>query len=229
MQENQNLEWKESWHDEYLKWICGFANAEGGVLLIGRNDKGVDVGVANAKKLLSNHASCPYNPLVANAFFRAGEIEAWGRGIKRIVEACREAGSPAPIITYEPHDLWMEFPYSPDYLSKISKGNASGMEGGRDEASGKTPWPESWPESWPRTMANKIFSLLYFGEKSKSELSERVGVTTGANSLKKALRQLLDEKLIVYTLPDKPTSRLQKYRLTPKGKEVLDALQKETP
>ena len=78
-------------------------------------------------------------------------------------------------------------------------------------------------------MANKIFSLLYFGEKSKSELSERVGVTTGANSLKKALRQLLDEKLIVYTLPDKPTSRLQKYRLTPKGKEVLDALQKETP
>lgn len=25
MSENQNIEWKESWRDEYLKWICGFA------------------------------------------------------------------------------------------------------------------------------------------------------------------------------------------------------------
>ena len=28
MAENQNIEWKESWRDEYLKWICGFANAK---------------------------------------------------------------------------------------------------------------------------------------------------------------------------------------------------------
>ena len=30
MAESQNVEWKESWHDEYLKWICGCANAQGG-------------------------------------------------------------------------------------------------------------------------------------------------------------------------------------------------------
>ena len=28
--ENQNVEFKENWRDEYLKWICGFANAQGG-------------------------------------------------------------------------------------------------------------------------------------------------------------------------------------------------------
>ena len=50
--ENQNIEWKQSWRDEYLKWICGFANAQGGRLEIGRNDKGVVVGLPNAKKLL---------------------------------------------------------------------------------------------------------------------------------------------------------------------------------
>ena len=38
MKENQQIEWKETWRDEFLKWICGFANAEGGVLHIGRND-----------------------------------------------------------------------------------------------------------------------------------------------------------------------------------------------
>ncbi len=52
MKETQNIEWKLSWRDEYLKWICGFANAEGGTLVIGKNDKGELVGVANAKRLL---------------------------------------------------------------------------------------------------------------------------------------------------------------------------------
>ena len=34
MKENQHIEWKESWRDEYLKWISGFANAEGAVFVI---------------------------------------------------------------------------------------------------------------------------------------------------------------------------------------------------
>jgi len=38
MTENQNIEWKEVWKDEYLKWICGFANAKGGRLYIGKRD-----------------------------------------------------------------------------------------------------------------------------------------------------------------------------------------------
>ena len=54
MKENQHIEYKESWRDEYLKWICGFANAEGGVLIIGRNDKGVITGLTNADKLLED-------------------------------------------------------------------------------------------------------------------------------------------------------------------------------
>jgi ATP-dependent DNA helicase RecG len=53
--ENQNLEWKESWRDEYVKTICGFANASGGVLEIGRNDKtGEIVGIDNPKKLMED-------------------------------------------------------------------------------------------------------------------------------------------------------------------------------
>ncbi|KJF43464.1 ATP-binding protein [Draconibacterium sediminis] len=54
MQEQQNIEWKESWRDEYLKWICGFANAQGGKIYIGKNDKGEVVGIDNAKKLLED-------------------------------------------------------------------------------------------------------------------------------------------------------------------------------
>ena len=52
MAETQLTEYKESWRDEYLKWIAGFANAQGGTLLIGIDDKGQVVGVDNAKRLL---------------------------------------------------------------------------------------------------------------------------------------------------------------------------------
>ena len=52
MPETQNIEYKSIWKDEYLKWICGFANAQGGTLYIGKDDNGNVVGVKNAGKLL---------------------------------------------------------------------------------------------------------------------------------------------------------------------------------
>lgn len=54
MSESQLIEYKESWRDEYLKWICGFANAQGGTLYIGKRDDGSTCGVANSKKLMED-------------------------------------------------------------------------------------------------------------------------------------------------------------------------------
>ncbi|QAR32759.1 transcriptional regulator [Geovibrio thiophilus] len=51
MSENQNIEYKESWNDDHLKQLCSFANAQGGVLYVGINDKGEIVGIDNYKKL----------------------------------------------------------------------------------------------------------------------------------------------------------------------------------
>jgi ATP-dependent DNA helicase RecG len=52
MSENQNIEYKQSWRDEYLKWVCGFANASGGKIYIGKDDSGEVVGVSDFKSLL---------------------------------------------------------------------------------------------------------------------------------------------------------------------------------
>jgi len=49
--ENQDIEFKRSWRDEYLKWICGFANAKGGKIYIGVDNAGKIVGINNAKKI----------------------------------------------------------------------------------------------------------------------------------------------------------------------------------
>lgn len=52
--ENQNIEFKESWRDEYLQWICAFANSSGGTLYIGVCDNGLVKGVNDSKKLLED-------------------------------------------------------------------------------------------------------------------------------------------------------------------------------
>ena len=50
--EHQSIEQKESWQDEYLKWICGYANTYGGTIYIGTDDDGNVVGIDNARDLL---------------------------------------------------------------------------------------------------------------------------------------------------------------------------------
>jgi ATP-dependent DNA helicase RecG len=54
MPEQQNIEYKQSWHDDYLKWVCGFANAQGGVIFIGKDDNGNVVGIDDYKRLMDD-------------------------------------------------------------------------------------------------------------------------------------------------------------------------------
>jgi predicted HTH transcriptional regulator len=54
MPEQQNIEYKQSWHDEYLKWVCGFANAIGGIIYIGIDNKGNVAHLSNYAKLMED-------------------------------------------------------------------------------------------------------------------------------------------------------------------------------
>ena len=54
MPEQQNIEYKQSWHDDYLKWVCGFANAQGGIIFIGKDDNGNVVGIDDYKRLMDD-------------------------------------------------------------------------------------------------------------------------------------------------------------------------------
>lgn len=59
--------------------------------------------------LMGKHRSRPYNPLIANTFFRAGFIEAWGRGIEKIKDSCKEAGNPMPEYMIKHEDIMVMF------------------------------------------------------------------------------------------------------------------------
>ena len=54
MPEQQNIEYKSAWHDDYLKWVCGFANAQGGGIYIGKDDNGGVSGIDDYKRLMDD-------------------------------------------------------------------------------------------------------------------------------------------------------------------------------
>ncbi|MCK5843729.1 MAG: hypothetical protein KAG97_03410, partial [Victivallales bacterium] len=76
-------------------------------------------------------------------------------------------------------------------------------------------------ESGLESIFRKVLSALLKGDLAKSELAMAIGQKTASGKLHQRVREMLDGDFIEYTMPEKPNSRLQKYRLTEKGKALL--------
>jgi ATP-dependent DNA helicase RecG len=74
-------------------------------------------------------------------------------------------------------------------------------------------------------MAILILNDLRESEVGKKEMAKRLGKPKPTRYLNDLVRKMVANGLIEFTIPDKPTSRLQKYRLTHKGRAWLDAIQ----
>ena len=61
------------------------------------------------EKLIAKHSSKPFNPDIAKVFFLSGMVEAWGRGIEKMITACKTYGVPEPVFRGETDGLWVEF------------------------------------------------------------------------------------------------------------------------
>ena len=68
----------------------------------------------------------------------------------------------------------------------------------------------------------KVLAVLRGNILSSSELALRVGISQPKDLRRRYLRLLLDMGFVEYTIPQKPNSRLQKYRLTEKGSAVAN-------
>lgn len=79
------------------------------------NDGGLPEGISE-EDLKKIHRSKPRNPLIADVCFKAGYIDSWGRGTIKIIESCKEAGLPEPVLIEE----------QGGFLSKIFKDRFTG-------------------------------------------------------------------------------------------------------
>ena len=180
-------------------------------------------------RLMGTHPSAPHNPGIANAFFRAGMVEAWGRGIGSIVEACRTAGTAKPQLVVEPGGMRLEFVfaragYEPRSRKPVGEPTQEDPDTADEIGRGDHPRPESQPKSQPKSLAVKVLQQLADGPMSKADLSGRLGQKQISGQLNKVIRVLVADGSIGYTIPEKPRSRLQMYRLTGKGQAAIKRL-----
>ena len=156
------------------------------------------------ERLVRPHESKPWNPIIANVFYRAGVIEKWGTGTLNIIDWCKSNGNPKP--TWEVRAAQsVVTTFFPSAFFATGK-----MPGDQERPKMR---PESGPESRPESIEQEILSFLKEIPLSKSEIARKLGHEQISGGLKKALVHLLEEGLVAFTMPEKPNSRLQKYQI----------------
>lgn len=74
-----------------------------------------------AQDLFKKHPSKPYNPLVAQTFFKVGFIESWGRGFEKIKNECKESNVPMPKINIGQGGVMVKCIASNQYKSLLKR------------------------------------------------------------------------------------------------------------
>ena len=199
--ETERIEYKQLCRNDSLKAISAFTNTDGGL----------------SKPLLTEdlkreHRSIPRNKLLAQVFYQAGFIEAWGSGTIKIREMCIAQGADEP-----------EF---------YTKGG--GMEVVLYPPPHDTPHDELSSKPHP-TLHNKIeistsqrsLLLVLSGELSRTEIMEKLCLCDRMHFVSSYLEPSLSAGLIERTIPEKLKSKNQKYRLTITGKRLKEKLKRK--
>ena len=145
--------------------------------------------------LMETHKSIPFNPSIANAFYRAGYIEAWGRGIQKVLESCKELGSPAPEYTVLGDDLTVKFAaLASAVIPNGQFGGNNGGDGGNNGGDGGNNGGDVLPD------INETERIVYRqvgqdGTLTAAQMSEELGLTK--RTIERTLSKLREKGVIV--------------------------------
>ena len=196
--------------------------------------------------------SMPRNPLLFGMLYRMDVVENIGSGIRRIRDLCREHGVAEPVIDASGHWVTVTFP-RPTVRVDERDARETGGEATRGTESRPEPEPESkenGPESGStglesteagldstevglesastrlESLERRVLALLATEPLPRSAIADRLGHRSVTAGLNRVIHRLLKSGRTEYTVPDKPNSRLQKYRVTTAGHAVLEELVK---
>lgn len=159
--------------------------------------------------------SIPRNPLLFAMLHRMEAVEHIGSGIKRIRNLCREYGVAEPKIEVSEHWFTVIFP-----RPELPEGRQA--ESGR----GQVEAQEAQVGTKPGPSRDQVEILRHcVTESAIGDLMAVLGRTNRTKFRDQVLAPLLEAELLEMTVPDKPRSSKQRYRLTSKGREFLAALE----
>ncbi len=147
------------------------------------------------EKLRVPHRSVPGNPLLAESLYLAEYIERMGTGTLDMIRRCVEVGLPEP-----------EFTITDGFVTTVRRKALAGQVAGQ--------------------VADEVMTMIavFRGDHTRRELQLALNPKSRANFEGRYLKPAIEAGCIMLTLPNKPRSRLQKYRLTAKGRAAVASL-----
>ncbi len=157
------------------------------------------------------------NPVIARVFKELGLIEQWGTGVRRIFREARELGLPEPEI--EEIALRLRFTV---YLAQPHRIPAQRPQAGSEERAEAATQQVTQQVTQQLTQQVRRLLAVCVGEVSRTALMNAVGLKDRVTFSKHYLEPALGGAFVEMTQPDSPTSPTQKYRLTEKGRRVVE-------
>lgn len=168
-----------------------------------------------AATLLTTHESVARNKVIAKALDWAGYVERSGHGTEFIIERCEAQGLATP--QYKPDSaIFHTIIWRKPAERAVAQSNGPVAHQVAYDVAYQVAY-----QNVPSNTAGRIFLILKDGPLGRADIAKAIGVTRMARSLKLALDTLMEDGLIEYTIPNNVRSRLQKYRLTEKGRQML--------
>ncbi len=166
------------------------------------------------EKLREPHASVPHNPLIAEPMYLTKYIERMGTGIRDMIRRCKNAGLPEPEIRLDGGCFVLTI--------KRKKSESGGQsEPSLSQATGQVTAPVG------EYVTRFLVLLADRGALSNANILEAFGLKSRRRLRETYIDPSLADGLVEPTIPEKPTSRLQKYRLREKGRMLLEQMEKE--
>ncbi len=177
------------------------------------------------EKLQGRHRSMPTNPLLAHPVYLAGYIEQIGTGTTDVIDRCVAQGLARPMFVQDDDFLLTIYRRTPQDTAQdtaqVTMQDNSLNSSKIDNSTMQDTMQDAMQDTMQVTpQVIRLYKVLGIEALTKQQLMTILGINNADYFRLNYLQPALASGLIEMTIPDKPTSRNQKYRKTKKGKEL---------
>jgi predicted HTH transcriptional regulator len=175
------------------------------------------------------------NPAITRVLHEMGLMEQWGSGFPGVVRELAERGLPAPEVQELPASVRVSVPI-PNHMPRIAPTpgtTRSAREPDADEPRGASHKQDvkqdvsMSEQDVPVLSAAQIVMLRRArdGDASRADLLKAASLADDYRSYRRHIVPLIEAGLLVWTIPDRPRARTQRYAITDDGHQLLSNLE----